>query len=40
MKHNHILHHLRKGARKGNFNVTLPGADYLFGTMYSNVEQE
>jgi len=40
MKHNHILHHLRKGERKGNFNVTLPGADYLFGTLYSNVEQE
>ena len=35
-KRNHELHHLRKGNRKGNFNVTLPGADFIIGTMYSS----
>lgn len=34
-KRNHRLHHLRKGERKGNYNVTLPGADWFMGTMYS-----
>jgi hypothetical protein len=29
---NHVLHHLVTGGNKGNFNVTLPGADWLFGT--------
>lgn len=33
-KRNHTLHHLRKGVKKGNYNVTLPGADAVFGTMY------
>ena len=31
---NHIMHHKRKGNRKGNFCVTLIGADHLFGTYY------
>ena len=31
---NHTIHHLRKGLHKGNYNVTLPGADYILGTMY------
>lgn len=31
---NHRLHHLRKGNSKGNYNVTLPGADWMMGTMY------
>ena len=31
---NHIMHHNRKGDRKGNFCVTLMGADHLFGTYY------
>ena len=31
---NHRLHHLRKGERKGNYNVTLPGADWFMGTMH------
>jgi hypothetical protein len=35
-KHNHTLHHVRKGLDKGNYNVTLPGADWIFGKMYSN----
>lgn len=34
-KKNHIMHHLRKGDSKGNYNVTLPGADWIMGTMYS-----
>jgi hypothetical protein len=33
-KKNHIMHHLREGNLKGNYNVTLPGADWIFGTMY------
>jgi len=33
-KQNHTLHHSRKGAKKGNYNVTLPGADWILGTMY------
>lgn len=28
----HAIHHLQKGERKGNFNIILPGADYIFGT--------
>lgn len=29
---NHVLHHLIPGTRQGNFNVTAPFADHLFGT--------
>lgn len=29
---NHVLHHLRAGTQQGNFNVTAPLADLLFGT--------
>eukprot|EP01084_Bolivina_argentea_P015133 28306_1 len=30
---NHVIHHfLGLGANAGNYNVTLPGADHLFGT--------
>ena len=36
-KRNHKLHHLRKGEKKGNYNVTLPGADWIMGKMYSSV---
>lgn len=35
LKANHRMHHLRKGALKGNYNVTLPGADFIFGTCYN-----
>lgn len=28
----HLLHHLNKGDKKCNFNIIIPGADYLFGT--------
>ena len=35
LKANHRMHHLRKGALKGNYNVTLPGADFIFGTYYT-----
>lgn len=34
---NHKLHHMRKGDRKGNYNVVYPGADYLFGTAYTSI---
>jgi hypothetical protein len=37
LKQNHKLHHLRKGERKGNYNVTLPGADYIMGKMYNSI---
>lgn len=29
---NHKAHHLIKGDKKGNFNITLPGADFILGT--------
>lgn len=29
---NHEKHHLIKGKNKGNFNITMPGADFIFGT--------
>jgi hypothetical protein len=35
-KQNHTLHHSRKGVKKGNYNVTLPGADWILGTMYGD----
>ena len=35
LKQNHRMHHLRKGVQKGNFNVTLPGADFIFGSYYN-----
>jgi hypothetical protein len=34
LKANHRMHHLRKGTNKGNYNVTLPGADFIFGSYY------
>ena len=33
LKKNHVKHHAVKGADKGHYNVTLPGADWVFGTM-------
>ena len=30
----HVLHHFLKGENAGNFNVTLPGADWLYGTLH------
>lgn len=32
LQRNHRAHHYFKGTEKGNYNVTLPGADFLFGT--------
>ena len=32
MLRNHIMHHIIKGTSKGNYNIVLPGADWLFGT--------
>tara|TARA_Y100000389_G_scaffold204546_1_gene257896 strand:- start:8173 stop:8655 length:483 start_codon:yes stop_codon:yes gene_type:complete len=34
---NHKLHHIRKGKRKGNYNIVFPGADYLLGTAYTTI---
>jgi hypothetical protein len=31
------MHHKRKLEKKGNYNVTLPGADWLFRTYYTDV---
>jgi len=39
LKDNHIMHHIRKGPKKGNYNVTLPGADWLFGKLYAADEK-
>ena len=32
---NHILHHIRKEHRKGNYNIIFPGADLILGTYYT-----
>ena len=32
LMNNHKAHHLIKGDKKGNFNITLPGADFIFNT--------
>jgi len=34
----HVLHHFLKGENAGNFNVTLPGADWLYGTYHTECE--
>ena len=33
LKNNHQKHHRVKGEDKGNFNITLPGGDWIFGTL-------
>ena len=35
---NHALHHLNKDPKKSNFNIVLPGADFLMGTYKSKVD--
>ena len=35
---NHVLHHLLTGQNAGNFNVTMPFADWLFGTFHTSAE--
>lgn len=32
LMNNHKAHHTHKGKAKGNYNITLPGADFIFGT--------
>ena len=32
---NHILHHVRKEHRKGNYNIIFPGADFVLGTYHT-----
>lgn len=34
---NHVLHHLAMGSEQGNFNITLPLADFLFRTYRDRV---
>ena len=36
---NHVLHHLIPGVQQGNFNVTAPFADCLFGTYNRTVDR-
>ncbi len=36
---NHVLHHLAAGSKQGNFNVTAPLADWLFGTYSSGASR-
>ena len=42
MWRNHALHHMQKGSKKGNYNIIVPGFDFLMGThtdrMYDNQE--
>lgn len=42
MWRNHALHHMQKGSKKGNYNIIVPGFDFLMGThtdrVYDNVE--
>jgi len=33
LKNNHEKHHRVKGNDKGNFNITLPGGDWILGTL-------
>lgn len=35
---NHTMHHLRKNEKKGNYNVTFPGADFILGLHYTDVK--
>jgi hypothetical protein len=37
---NHTLHHLIKGENKGNFNIILPGADFIFNTYNSEIDNK
>lgn len=32
---NHVLHHLITGNKQGNYNVTMPFADFIFGTYHT-----
>ena len=32
MWRNHALHHMQKGNTKGNYNIIVPGFDFLMGT--------
>jgi len=37
---NHTLHHLIKGKNKGNFNIVLPGADFIFNTYNNKIDNK
>lgn len=34
----HLIHHLNKGEDKCNFNIILPGIDFLFGTYRGSID--
>jgi hypothetical protein len=36
---NHLYHHINKG-QKGNFNIIVPGADFLFGTYRNKINND
>lgn len=36
---NHVMHHLIPNSKQGNFNVTAPLADHLFGTYHDQTER-
>ena len=42
MWRNHALHHMQKGGAKGNYNIIVPGFDFLMGThtdrLYNNAK--
>ena len=38
LMNNHKAHHILKGNEKGNYNITLPFADFIFGT-YNTVKK-
>jgi len=35
---NHSYHHLVKGEKKGNYNIILPGGDFILGTYRSCID--
>ena len=37
---NHTLHHVIKGKNKGNYNIILPGADFILGTYNSEIDNK
>lgn len=37
---NHMIHHLQKGDEKCNFNIILPGMDFILGTYQSEINNK
>tara|TARA_Y100000389_G_C17468238_1_gene527715 strand:+ start:998 stop:1630 length:633 start_codon:yes stop_codon:yes gene_type:complete len=38
--HNHAMHHLVKGEKKGNYNIIIPGGDYILGYYNTSVNNK